>query len=231
MVQLHVKGDMLGDKTLIGPEHEARARAVMPKLIERCSDRSAFVVCGPSGSGKSEVAALVGSQFVEQGRGAYVMSLDNYPRRPPRDNEIHRQALYEQGGESVLDEYLATGEEIDFSRVERIIERFKAGESPLPLRIMDNANNRVHDEARSVDFSDVRVLVVEGTWGAKLTGADVVVFLATDFMATLAHRKARARDPLTPFGEVVLKLEQAKLDTLRKRADFILSPAGEFLPE
>ena len=84
--------------------------------------------CGPSGIGKSTVAAILGSYFIEAGLGCCVIGSDNYPHLPPRDNEQQRKYLgTSSNGERALRNYLGTEQEIDFKRMDSISELFKKG--------------------------------------------------------------------------------------------------------
>ena len=224
---LRVSGDMLGDKILVGPSHQRRARAIFAKVADGVGPKQVIAVCGPSGSGKSEIASLLGTYFIEAGRPSYVLSCDNYPHRAARDNERERERIFESEGEAGLRAYLGTDKEIDFRRLGRIVSAFKAGDSPLQLRIMDTAENRVADDARPLEAKAIDILLLEGTWSSQVEGVDLRLFLDTDFEQTLAHRKARARDPLTPFGERVLRIEQERLTQNRTQVDWLVDMRGE----
>ncbi|MBN8548956.1 MAG: hypothetical protein J0M12_06550 [Deltaproteobacteria bacterium] len=221
-----VRGDMVGDKPLIGPSHILRAKNLYVEL-KSLKPKSVIAICGPSGSGKSEIASLLGSAFIRDGRPAYVLSCDNYPWRPPRSNDAHRVALHEQYGERGLEGYLGTNHEIDFGRIADLVREFKNGAPSLALRIMDTTNHFVHNDRMILDTSGIDVLVLEGTWAGTIVGPDSRVFLETNFQETLEHRRKRARDPITPFGETVLGIEQAKLDKIKEQCELVVNVAGE----
>ena len=230
--ELLVKGDMVGDVILINPEKLQRAEEIF-KFIEpklQGKQKQVIAVAGPSGSGKSETASLLATMFQKKGKKSYVISCDNYAIRPPRDNEKHREELYEEGREDSLERYLGQSDEILFSRLSSLVESFKDGGEELQLRFIDNPNNVILHEEKAVDFSGIEVLVLEGTWSCKVTEAHFRLFLETDYKATLAHREARGRDPLTPFGETVLAIEQAKLNDLKRDADFVVDIEGKVVP-
>ena len=225
-VEVLVRGDMVGDKPLIGPSHTLRAATLYPAL-RTLKEKSVVAICGPSGSGKSEIASLLGTAFIRDGRPAYVLSCDNYPWRPPRSNDAHRVALFESQQDKGLVDYLGTNNEIDFPRLAQLIADFKAGASELQLRIMDTTNHYVHDDRRILDASKIDVLVLEGTWSGTIPGADAKVFLETNFHETLEHRRKRARDPITPFGEKVLGIEQEKLERIKQSCNFVIDVEGK----
>ncbi len=229
---LLVKGDMVGDVILITPEKVKRAEEIfsfVEPLIGAAKKR-VIAVSGPSGSGKSETASLLATMFHKKGKNSYVVSCDNYAIRPPRDNEKFREELFEKSGEEGLRSFLGEEEEILFSRLSKIVTSFQEGEEKLDLRFIDNPENVILHERKDVEFDDVEVLVLEGTWSAKIKEADIRIFLETDYKATLAHREARGRDPLTPFGETVLEIEQDKLAALKRDVDYVVDLEGKVVP-
>ena len=229
--ELLVKGDMVGDVILITPEKLQRAEEIFkflePKVQGEC--KQVIAVGGPSGSGKSETASLLATMFQKSGKKSYVLSCDNYAKKAPRDNEKFREELYEKGEEESLRGFLGEEEEILFSRLANIVKGFKDGAEKLSLRFIDNPNNVILHEEKETDFSQVDVLVLEGTWSAKMVEANFRIFLETDYKATLAHREARGRDPLTPFGETVLAIEQSKLNDLKRDVDFVFDTEGKLV--
>jgi len=84
-----------------------------------------------------------------------------------------------------------------------------------------------------VDFSEIRVLIVEWTHGNSdyLEGVDIPVLLNSTPAETLAHRRARNRDGKTDsaFTTLVLEIEQQKLEDQARKARLILSKQGELL--
>jgi alpha-galactosidase len=221
-----IRGDMLGDKPLVNETHIRRAAAVYPLIARQAGDKFVIAVGGPSGSGKSEIASLLASRFAADGKAAYVLSCDNYPHRPPRENDANREALFAQGGEQALVDYLGTQNEIDFSRLAAIVAAFQRGEGTIPLRIMNAQEHFVQDDAHAIDFSKINVLVLEGTWSHLVAGTNVRLYLQTNFEETLAHRKARGRDSISPFGERVLRIEQKKLDRIAQAGHLVAHMDG-----
>ncbi|WKZ57642.1 MAG: hypothetical protein QY326_02965 [Bdellovibrionota bacterium] len=216
-----VRGDMRGDRPLIGDSHRLRAEALFA-LLRELPKKSVLAIGGPSGSGKSEIASLLGSSFIRHGRPAYVLSCDNYPWRPPRANDQHREDLFKEGERAALVGYLGTKNEIDFNRIGEIVNQFKQGVASIPLRIMDTTEHYVFNDRLLVDFGGIDILLLEGTWSCTVANTTRRVFLETNFTETIEHRRKRARDPITPFGELVLGIEQEKLNAISKQCDFII---------
>jgi uridine kinase len=220
--ELTVKGDMTGDSIVVEQPHIDRGEKLFQLIREKVPVKKLVIaVSGPSGSGKSETASVLGSLFANSGFPSYVLSMDNYAIRPPRDNENYREKLFEDKGASGLNDYLGEEPEILYSRIRQIIDAFKSNSSQLDLRIIDNPANRIQEEHLTLDSSKLEVLVLEGTWSGKTT-ADVKVFIDKNFNETLEHRKKRARDPLTEFGEIVLSLEQQKLLAIKAQVDIVV---------
>ena len=127
-------------------------------------------------------------------------------------------------------EYLGTQQEIDFERLEALADSFKAGASELALRVMDVEQDCLHEDARTQDVAAVDVLIFEGTWSNLIEKSDLRIYLSTNFQATLEHRRQRGRDPIDAFGEVVLGVEQEKLEQLKgSRAQIVVDDKGQLM--
>ncbi len=139
--------------------------------------------------------------------------------------------IYQKAGRETLKNYLGTDEEIDFSMINRIIDRFRKGEPKIVLKRMGRESGDIRLEL--VDFSDVKALVIEWTHGNNpaLKGIDIPAFLYSTPEETLDHRLIRARDngADSSFTKVVLEIEQEKLMSQAKKAAFIISKNGELI--
>ncbi len=146
--------------------------------------------------------------------------------------DVSPLGVYYRAGRDALDGYLGSEQETDFAMVNSIIQSFKNGEDAINLKRMGRSSDDIRYE--SVDFSDVRVLIVEWTHGNNplLHGVDYPIFLFSTPGETLAHRLARGRDKNTdsPMIGLVLGLEHEKLISQADRAALILSKSGELLP-
>ncbi len=221
---------MHGDKRVIKESHIRRSEIITAELLPLLKGKDVLAFAGPSGTGKSEISSLVGTMLKAPSRGVYVLSCDNYPHRPPTENDAHRTAVFEAGGKDLLSAYLGSQAEIDFERLGRIVAAFKSGQEIIPLRIMNTTpgSHRVEDDARKVDFSKIDLLILEGTWSHRVAGIDHKIFLEPPPEGTKAHRAERARDAHNTFiEEVVLPLEEAQLRTLASAADYVVFPSGE----
>ncbi len=139
--------------------------------------------------------------------------------------------IYQQAGRRALTGYLGTENEIDFAQLSDILARFHQGCEGIYLKRMGRETSELWYD--KVDFSAVRVLIVEWTHGNSdcLEGIDIPILLNSTPEETLAHRRARNRDGKTDsaFTAMVLEIEQKKLEAQAHKARIILSKQGELL--
>ncbi len=140
-------------------------------------------------------------------------------------------ASYIDAGKKGLEGYLGTSNEIDFDEVSSIVKSFKAGQNKIYLKRMGRTDSELWYE--EVDFSNIKVLVIEWTHGNSdhYEGVDIPILLNSTPEETLAHRRARNRDGKTDsaFTMTVLELEQNLLASQAHKAKIILSKSGELL--
>lgn len=150
---------------------------------------------------------------------------------PGRVAEHPWLAVYQRAGRTALRGYLGTPAEIDFDELSGVVGQFRDGADAIWCKRMGRAEADLWYDR--VDFSAVRVLVIEWTHGLSslLRGVDVPVLLNSTPEQTLAHRRARNRDGATdsPFTTTVLTIEQELLESQATRARIIVSKAGEAL--
>ncbi len=138
---------------------------------------------------------------------------------------------YKQEGAQALREYLGTSKEIQFTLLNRVIEKFKTGEAAINLKRMGRTENDIYLE--KMDFTDKQVLLIEWTHGNNplLMGVDYPVFLYSSPAETLEHRKNRARDSNTETHliSLVLQLEHDMLMQQLESAKLIVSKKNRIL--
>ena len=139
--------------------------------------------------------------------------------------------VYQRAGRRALTDYLGTPAETDFDEVSGILAAFHQGAAEIPLKRMGREPSELWYDR--VDFSAVRVLIVEWTHGNSdyLEGVDLPILLNSTPAETLAHRRARNRDGKTDsaFTSLVLAIEQQKLEAQAWKARLILSKQGQLL--
>ena len=138
-------------------------------------------------------------------------------------------AIYQKAGRCALAGYLGTENEIGFAELSDILSRFHQGENEIWLRRLGRTPEELWYDR--VDFSAVRVLIVEWTHGNSdcLQGVDLPVLLNSTPAETLAHRRALNRDGKTDsaFTTMVLAIEQKKLEAQACKARLIISKQGQ----
>lgn len=231
-------GDMPGDKICIGKEHVKKAEVILPLLEKEIEIKQKYgeekvvvAVCGGSGVGKSEIASLLAYLLNGKGKKSYVLSGDNYPHRIPCENDQMREKVYADGGQDALKAYLGSQQEIDFEKVNQILNDFKMGKEIISLKRMGRKQEELWYE--NVDFAGIEILFVEWTHGNSdyLTEVDIPILLNSTPEETLAHRKARNRDGAvdSPFVMMVLGLEQEMLKQQAHKAKIIVSKSGSLM--
>lgn len=140
-------------------------------------------------------------------------------------------AVYQKAGRAALAGYLGQPAEQDFDQLTDIVRQFKNGADTLWLKRMGRTDTELYYEA--VDFSQVRVLVIEWTHGNSdyYQGVDIPILLNSTPQETAAYRKKRNRDGKTdsPFTTMVLEIEQRLLEQQAHKAAFIIAKDGRLL--
>lgn len=220
-------GDMPGDTIRIQEEYIPPVEKLLASVEPYFKPgRMVITISGGSGSGKSTQASILSWLLAKKGIRSYIMSGDNYPHRVPRLNDACRLQTYQEGGREALNAYLGTDQEIDYERVNEIIEAFKNGAQTIEMRRLGTEpEDRVEEP---IDFSEIDLLILEWTHANSpfVKGSDLSIFLQSTPEATLARRLARGRNANAgdPFIAMVLELEQAKLD---KQAENVMFTADE----
>lgn len=140
-------------------------------------------------------------------------------------------AVYQEAGQKGIKNYLGTNNETDFNEVNNIIAQFKNGVESIMLKRMGREEKELWYDA--VDFSNVKVMVIEWTHGNNdnLVGVDIPILLNSTPQETLEHRRSRNRDGAidSPFTMMVLKLEQNLLHSQARKAKIIVTNAEEII--
>ena len=95
----------------------------------------AISIYGGSGSGKTTLATALQQYFLNDGRGCYLLSGDDYPHRIPKRSDEEQLRVYKEAGEDGLRGYLGTKKEIDFARINEVLAAFHEGKDTITLRI------------------------------------------------------------------------------------------------
>ena len=213
-----------GDILKINISHRARTNLLFDWLRNKYTDPAKKLVIsvgGPSGSGKSEIGALLSALYQNAGIPSILVPCDNFPIRAPKFNDLHRREPFDSKGKEALAAYLGSEDEILFSRLGDICKDFLSGAETVNLRKINMQTCEITDSIPT-KVGHARVLVFEGTWSCRIPSLSESVFLATDFKKTAAHRQNRGRieiqnDENRKFiEEYVLPFEQVTLENIRQ---------------
>lgn len=210
-------------------EEAEKLYKVLKEYTDKQDKKTVISIYGGSGCGKTTLSAIISQYFLNDGKGCYVLSGDNYPRRIPMHNDEERQRIYDEKGLDGLVEYLGTPEEIEFDKINQVIREFKSGDSIISLKKMGRKEGEIWYE--DTDFSDISVLIIEWTHGGSpfLTGVDVPVYIDSTPEDTFSRRVKRNRDAnaASELIKNVVEIEQAKLKEQAKHARIVLGRDGE----
>ena len=205
------------------------AAALYDLLREKIgAERKVISIFGGSGSGKTTMAEILQQQFLADGIGCFIVHGDDYPHRIPKCNDQERELIYQKSGETGLNAYLGTPQEIEYDRINQVLEKFHVGDTEIELKKMGREDDEIW--YKQTDLTGVQVLLLEWTHGGSeyLNGVDVSVYLDSTPEETKARRIRRGRDEnaASAFIQLVLSLEAKKLEQQAKQADLIVGKDG-----
>lgn len=204
---------MIGDIIRIKPHHLRPARQIF-KLIQGKLAVSgsvfAITVGGESGSGKSTLSLAVEEILKEHGYKSFIFHMDDYFKLPPKDNHDRR-----------LENIVHVGpEEVSLEVLQRHINQCKKGANQLKKPLVHYRENKIREVI--VEIADVDVVIAEGTYVTLLEEIDCKIFMLRNYQDTYEDRVKRARDPIIPFNEEVLKIEHKIVQQHKKMADILV---------
>lgn len=205
---------MKGDIIIVEEHHRAAAARIAERIlpaIKARAGRYTITVAGESGSGKSETAQAIAEDLEVHGVGSAVLQQDDYFLLPPRTNDAARRANICWVGPTEVRLDLLD------SHLEAALEG--AAEVTKPLVIYDE--DRVDEE--TMDLSEARAVIAEGTYTSLLEHVDTRVFIARNRLETMEHRAKRGREDFDPFIEQVLEIEHEIISQHRSRADVVIT--------
>lgn len=205
---------MRGDKLVIQEGHVKAAKGLLdlllPKII-KAKSKFIITIAGESGSGKSEIAAvladlLVGKRDIE----SLIIQQDDYFVYSPKTNaEMRRKDINHVGLSEVhlelLDQNLS-----DILKGKEEIEK--------PLVIFDE--DRITKEI--INLKEIKTVIVEGTYTTMLKNIHQYIFIDRIYVDTRDSRKQRAREEQDEFLEKILEIEHKIISSHKPRADIIV---------
>jgi len=203
-----------GDKLVIEEEHAEVARQIVDLVLPQITDSTGkfiITIAGESGSGKTEIATVLSETIATKDMKTLILQQDDYFVYPPKTNESMRRKNISHVGIS----------EVRLELLDQNLKDIVDGKNPIvkPLVIFDD--DVITEEA--IDFNDIRVVVVEGTYTTLLKNAHRHVFIDRNYIDTKTKRQRRAREKQDQFLEDVLKIEHDIISAHRAMADIIIT--------
>lgn len=179
------------------------------------------------------IQALVESQLFDTNVRDTMLQLqkDSIDADPLKRGSYPWLEIYQKAGKEALISYLGGPAEINFDEINRIISKFKKGESTIMLKRMGRTEDSLWYDR--VNMKEVQILVIEWTHGnnVNLQGVDIPILLNSTPEETLEHRRKRNRDGGldSPFTTLILELEQVKLAKQAGKAQIIVTKNGDII--
>ena len=215
---------MKGDIVIVDQHHLRAAQLILSSILDKVKAKDAryiITIAGESGSGKSETAKALADELIKGGVKAVVLGQDDYFVLPPKSNDAKRREDPEWLGPHV---------EIRFDLLEGNLLDALRGADEIQKPLVDYNANRIEEER--IDLTDVKVVIIEGTYTSLLKHVDTRVFITRNWVDTLEDRKKRNRGKEVgdPFIENVLKTEHKIIAGHRQLADFVITKEYDVIP-
>jgi uridine kinase len=204
---------MIGDIVEIKPHHLPPAREIIALTEDSIKQKNGiftFTVGGESGSGKSTLSLALKEVLKDKGYRTFIFHLDDYFKLPPKDNHDQRVADISNVGP----------QEVNLSLLQKHINKVKAGADTLKKPLVHYRENEIREVI--VELEDVDIVIAEGTYATLLKEIDSKIFMLRNYKDTYEDRVKRARDPIVPFTEKVLKIEHEILQNHIPMADLLV---------
>jgi len=205
---------MRGDKLVIHEGHRRASRQIMPLLLPQIEKaRKAFIItiAGESGSGKSEIAAVLSESLLEEGIKSLILQQDDYFVYPPKTNTRKRTEDISHVGMS----------EVHLALLDRNLKDIKEGKSELVKPLVIFEEDRITQE--TVKLEGIKAVIVEGTYTTTLKNVHRRTFIDRTYTDTRAARKRRLREQQDDFLEKILEIEHKIISSHKPRADIIVT--------
>ena len=205
---------MKGDKLIIQEGHVKAARQIMNLLFPQIiKTRNKFIItiAGESGSGKSEIAAVLSELLSEKGLKSILLQQDDYFVYPPKTNARMRRKDIGHVGLS----------EVRLALLDQNLQDIMEGKSAIekPLVIFDE--DRITKEM--VKLEGIKAVIVEGTYTTILKNVHRRIFIDRTYVDTREIRKHRAREEQDEFLENILEVEHKIISSHKPQANIIVT--------
>lgn len=206
---------MEGDKLVVEECHIKAARGLLDSLLPqiiKTKDKFIITIAGESGSGKSEIAAVLAELLAKK---SYIKSLiiqqDDYFVYPPKTNAKMRRKDINHVGLS----------EVHLELLDQNLEDILKGKEEIgkPLVIFDE--DRITKEI--TNLKEIKTVIVEGTYTTILENIHQHIFIDRTYIDTKESRRQRAREEQDEFLEKILEIEHKIISSHKPKADIIVT--------
>ena len=205
---------MKGDKLIIHEGHLRAAKQICKIVFQeimKSKNKFIITIAGESGSGKSEIAESLSQLLSEKNIKSFIFQQDDYFIYPPKTNAEMRRKNIDHAGLSevnlaLLDKHLKS-----------IIQEKNEIEKPLVIFDEDRISKEI------VNFIDIQVIMVEGTYTTTLHNVHQYIFIDQTFIDTRVSREKRAREKQDKFLEEILMIEHKIILSHKPKADIIVT--------
>lgn len=201
---------MLGDILLVTDKHKKIAALIVDFSLKLKKKKLTIAVGGESGSGKSEVAHMIGKYFKVRGVLAKILHTDDYYLLPPLKRRIWRK---KEGVEKIgFSEY-------DWVKIDNTISKFKENKKCI-MPCIDLLTDQV--DQLHTDFNGIEVLILDGLFSLK-ANVDIRCFIDLTYHETKEAQIIRGKEPQTGFRLEVLEREHEVVQSLKPLANIIIT--------
>ncbi len=206
---------MEGDKLVVEECHIKAARGLLDLLLPqiiKTKDKFIITIAGESGSGKSEIAAVLAELLAKKRYiKSFIIQQDDYFVYPPKTNAKMRRKDINHVGLS----------EVHLELLDQNLEDILKGKEEIgkPLVIFDE--DRITKEI--TNLKEIKTVIVEGTYTTILENIHQHIFIDRTYIDTKESRRQRAREEQDEFLEKILEIEHKIISSHKPKADIIVT--------
>ncbi|MFT5886618.1 MAG: uridine kinase [Arcticibacterium sp.] len=167
-------------------------------------------ISGESGSGKSITGYCLKSVLEQKNFKVAYLQMDDYFKLSPIENHKNRLLSIQNIGPT----------EVNLELLESHLQAFKNNIDTSGPEI-DFAKNSF--DTRTLEFQNIEILLVEGTYIPELQLIDHFIFLDIDYKKSLRQRIERGRERFDPFIEEVLRIEHKIISQYKSQAEIVIN--------
>jgi uridine kinase len=206
---------MQGDKLAIQEHHVKAAQSIVRLLTPKISQhKGIFVVsiAGESGSGKSEIAAVLTKLLRDdENLKSIIIQQDDYFVYPPKTNAEMRRKDIRYVGLS----------EVRLDLLEQNLSNIMKGHYEIRKPLVIFEKDIITEEI--LHLEGTRVVIVEGTYTTLLHNVHQHIFINRTYVETRELRRERAREEQDQFLETILEIEHRIISSHKPQADIIVT--------